>query len=580
MHRRSRLFGLAVAVAALGTATVAMASSPRTALTGNAIPLSELPSADEGYPIDNETIIARCERCHEQDDEGRMTRISYERKTPEGWQTSLRRMVALNNLDISPEEAREVVRYLANNQGLAPEELEPARFEIEKRLIDFTYEGDSEVEFTCIQCHSMGRVMTQRRTREEWELLLATHRGLYPLVDFQAFRRSGPAEEGEDGAPPDTRHPMDRAVDHLSAVFPLDTPEWSAWKATMRDPRLAGAWVLEGYEPGKGPLFGTMTITAGAAGDEFDTTADYTYAETGERVQRSGSALVYTGHQWRGRTNPGQANELREVMSVERGWNEMTGRWFSGAYDEHGPDITLRRAGGGALISGVYPAVVERGESRVQVRIFGASLPAATSDFDFGPLVTVISASTAADGTTSTLVVSVATDAPLGARDLFAGGANRPRALMVHDGVDRLELTPATGMARVGGANLPKGYQVFEAIGWNDGPDGESETEDDLRLDRVPVTWELEEYSATFDDDDVQFVGSLDDNGVFTPANDGPNPARKGSRNNVGDVWVVATYAASGLERPLRARAHLLVTVPLYMRFDPWQDAPPTRLVP
>ena len=67
---------------------------------------------------------------------------------------------------------------------------------------------------------------------------------------------------------------------------------------------------------------------------------------------------------------------------------------------------------------------------------------------------------------------------------------------------------------------------------------------------------------------------------MFTPADDGPNPARKGSRNNVGDVWVVAVYEASGRARPLRARAHLLVTVPLYMRFDPWQDAPPTRLVP
>ena len=33
----------------------------------------------------------------------------------------------------------------------------------------------------------MGRVITQRRTEEEWDLLLATHRALYPLVDNQAF---------------------------------------------------------------------------------------------------------------------------------------------------------------------------------------------------------------------------------------------------------------------------------------------------------------------------------------------------------------------------------------------------------
>ena len=51
----------------------------------------------------------------------------------------------------------------------------------------------------------MGRVITQRRTREEWELLMATHRGLYPLVDFQGFQRGG-----------DGPQPVDEAIDHLS----------------------------------------------------------------------------------------------------------------------------------------------------------------------------------------------------------------------------------------------------------------------------------------------------------------------------------------------------------------------------
>jgi quinohemoprotein amine dehydrogenase len=585
MHRRIRILGITAAIAAIGATTMAMTWRSQEGPSGVAISAADLPPIngvrsieDEGYPIENETVIARCSRCHERDDEGRMSRISYERKTPEGWQTSLRRMVALNNVEISPEDAREVVRYLANNQGLAPEELEPGRFEVERRLIEHVYEADRDVEFTCIQCHSMGRVITQRRTREEWELLLATHRGLYPLVDFQAFRRSGPPEPGEDGAPPDARHPMDRAIDHLSAAFPLETPEWSAWQATRRAPRLAGTWAIEGYEPGKGPLFGTMTIAAGESDDGFTTTARYRYPETGEVVRRSGSALVYTGHQWRGRTNPGEPDELREVMSVERGWDLITGRWFRGAYDEHGPDVTLRRVTGGPMVSGVYPAALERGASMVDVTVMGANLPAAASDYDFGPRVMVASVEPG-DGNSVRLQVSVAGDAPVGRHDLFAGGANLEGALTIHDGVDRLEVTPRSGMARIGGANFPKGYQTFEAIGWSDGADGEPETDDDLRLGRVPVSWSMVEYSATYDDDDIEFVGALDSNGVFTPAVDGPNPARKGQRNNVGDVWVVATFDR-GSERALRARAHLLVTVPLYMRFDPWQETSPTRLVP
>ena len=69
-------------------------------------------------------------------------------------------------------------------------------------------------------------------------------------------------------------------------------------------------------------------------------------------------------------------------------------------------------------------------------------------------------------------------------------------------------------------------------------------------------------------------MGTLDSNGFFTPNVDGPNPKRKGNGNNVGDVWVTAVFNRSGKDkdgkdlRPLRARAHLLVTVPLYMRWD------------
>ena len=83
----------------------------------------------------------------------------------------------------------------------------------------------------------------------------------------------------------------------------------------------------------------------------------------------------------------------------------------------------------------------------------------------------------------------------------------------------------------------------------------------------------MEEYTATYDDDDIKFVGRLNEaTGQFTPNIEGPNADRKGSRNNVGDVWVVAQYnadAGSGLPAvTLKARAHLLVTVPLYIRFD------------
>ena len=70
-------------------------------------------------------------------------------------------------------------------------------------------------------------------------------------------------------------------------------------------------------------------------------------------------------------------------------------------------------------------------------------------------------------------------------------------------------------------------------------------------------------------------VGTLDQTGLFTPNLDGPNPARSSNRNNVGDVWVVASYQPPDKSaRPLKARAHLIVTVPLYVKFVPWRTQP------
>jgi quinohemoprotein amine dehydrogenase len=127
----------------------------------------------------------------------------------------------------------------------------------------------------------------------------------------------------------------------------------------------------------------------------------------------------------------------------------------------------------------------------------------------------------------------------------------------------------------VGGARFPKQLAQFDAIAYHDGADGKPDTEDDLEIGPVDATWALEEYGTTYEDDDVKFVGAVDQHGLFTPNLDGPNPQRSQSRNNVGDVWVVASYRPGGGDpRTLKARAHLLVTVPLFMRFDPWRVAP------
>lgn len=588
---RSVAFTLFTVVAAQAQVSLAPPKDPS--------PDSE--EVSQGIPVTSELVRSKCGACHVADDKNRMSRISYRRTTPEGWQETIKRMAGLINVSLNPTEARDILTYLANNHGLAPEEAKPAQFEVEKRLIDYKYAADEATGETCIKCHSFGRVLMERRTKNEWELLLSMHRGYYPYVDFQAFRRMQPPqrEPGPDGRPPDNRHPMEKVMAHVPNAFPLHTPEWTAWSATMRPPRVEGRWSLSGYQIGKGPVYGTVTITSGSDPADFVTEARYTYAFTGESIVRKGRGVVYTGFQWRGRSSaaaapaagsaarpasaagasseltgaPADPTAFREVLSVERDWREMSGRWFTGAYEETGIDVTLRKIGGDPVLSGAWPQMLKRGAPAQELRIYGANLPAkvALGDVNLGEHVRVTRL-VASTPTVITVQVEVGSQASIGSRDVFLPNASGNAAITVFENVDFIKVGPEWAMARLGGGRFPKGYQQFEAIAYALGTDGKPNTPDDVKLGLVPARWSLEEYTATFDDDDIKFVGTIDsESGYFTPNVDGPNPDRRGNTNNYGDVWVVAAYApanAGSDAKTLRARAHLLVTIPIYIKWD------------
>ena len=76
----------------------------------------------------------------------------------------------------------------------------------------------------------------------------------------------------------------------------------------------------------------------------------------------------------------------------------------------------------------------------------------------------------------------------------------------------------------------------------------------------------VEEYAATFDDDDMEFVGALDARRAVHAERRRPEPeAAAATRNNIGDVWVVADLhsrrdgarAAAGARASARDRAAL-----------------------
>lgn len=167
-----------------------------------------------------------------------------------------------------------------------------------------------------------------------------------------------------------------------------------------------------------------------------------------------------------------------------------------------------------------------------------------------------------------TLVLDLRVDPQAGPgwRDIRVRGVDSKLRLALYRTVDYIRLSPERGFARPGRDRAPKFFQQFEVDGYTNGADGKKGTADDVKLGRVaPVRWKLEEYVKRNNDDDIEFVGTLDKAGLFIPALDGPNPERHLSEGNVGDVWVEAWYQPDDTQRPIGARAHLLVMPPRFL---------------
>jgi quinohemoprotein amine dehydrogenase len=538
------------------------------------------------------------------DDKGNLSRISWIRTTPEGWEEAIKRMIRLNGLTLQPAEARSIVKYLSNMQGLAPEEAKPVMYMAEHRIQDEVIPNDS-VKSTCNNCHALGRAFQWHRTRAEWSLLADTHSALYSQAE-SAFRRNGggnrnrggaaatnagrgggrggAAADGDAAAAATPTISLDTTLDFLAKSYGLETPEWSAWKARMRAPKITGRWLISAHIPGKGKYYGELTIAPGAAEDEFKTTVKLQAVDGGPAISRTGTSVVYTGYSWRGSSkgttvaaNPAPddlSRPMREAMLISSDQMSAEGRWFWGEYQEFGVDVKLRRAIAEPQLLTVDRYSLKTGSAAQRVRVIGNSLPMAVkaSDLDFGSGVTTKSI-VSHTATEIVALVDVAADAVPGKRDLVLDNAVLDGALAVYDKVDYIKVIPEASLARLGGDEHdvhPRGYEQLEAVAYQRGADGKLHTADDIDLGPVAVNWTMEEFYAYFGDDDKEFVGSLSNNGLFTPNIDGPNPQRKFSRNNYGSVWVVATAKDEKDKdgKPLVGKSYLVVAVPTYIRWD------------
>jgi len=568
-------------VAAAWAALLVLCSGPVVLAQASGSPgESAVEETEEGIPVTDPLAIEKCGGCHASDAKGNLSRISWSRTTPEGWSQAIKRMVRLNGAQLSSEDARQIVKYLGTRHGLAPEEAKPVMYVVEHRIVDEAIPNDN-IRQACSACHSFGQPLSWRRSKAEWQHLQNLHVAMFSQADAQfrtpVERAPGTAPPPE-GAPKVTVGPV--AIEYLTKTAPLHTAEWSTWQSRIRDPGIAGKWLVSASMLGKGKFVGAMVITPGKAKDEFNTTVTLTSLSDGAKLTRSGSGLVYAGYSWRGRSgaagsrgrtadDPG--SEAREALWIAPGQQTAEGRWFWGEYQEFGFDVKLTRATPAPTVVSVTPAALKAGAKSASVTLYGDNLPTALalSDLSLGAGVTV---KRIVSHTADRIVVEadVAPDAVVGSRDVQVAGAILENAFPVFQKLDYLKVTPETALSRLGGIKFAKGYQQFEAIGFTNGRDGKPNTADDIRIGPADVTWNIEEFASTTYDDDKKFVGALSPTALFTPAVEGPNPARKFSRNNYGEVWVEATAKTDKdkFGKLLTGRSYLVVTVPTYQRWD------------
>ena len=533
------------------------------ALASGQSPPTSAADREEGIPITDPLVIAKCGGCHARDGRGNVQGLSWGRTTPEGWQDMLKQMILLENLSVTPAEARSIVKSLSSSHGLASEEAYPVRYDAERRIHDETGVVSDSLRETCAKCHSIARAFSWRRSAEEWKQFADSHAAQYKIASTA------------------------EALAFLTKAAPLHTPAWDGRKPRAAKPSLAGQWLVAASMPGRGNYYGEMQLEADGD-DEYNTRVTLASVKDGSRIQRSGRTVVFGEYAWRGRSKGGgpanaaaddPVSEAREVLLIAPNQATAEGRWFWGQYQEFGFDVKMWRASSDPALIGVDPPSLKTGSRGSRVRLSGNRFPAQVAPIDvtFGPGVTV--RNIVSNSQTEIVVeVDVSVGAPLGKRDVSFRESRLIGAIAIYDRIDYLKVTPDSTVAAFSDATHSKGYQQFEAIGYQRGPDGRSHTADDVPLGPVDVTWKAEVFHA-LEGSNSDSVGTMNTRGLFTPADTNPNLNF--------DVWVIATARdEKGRDgAPMVGKSYMVVTVPTYTfngrryvrELDRWVDDGPDR---
>ncbi len=494
---------------------------------------------------DEALVNSKCASCHAAKADGGWDRISESRRTPEGWDMTVARMSYAHGVKLAKEERGAIVKYLADAYGLAPDETAAHRYIVDRTPSVVEHPENKLVGDTCARCHSYGRIAVQRRTEDDWRKLVHFHVGQFPAIEIQAGGRDRNWFEIANG----------EVSVELGKQYGFESDSWKKWKA-QKPADASGNWRLVGHRPGVGDYEGSATIERTGA-DRYVVGMTLRYAD-GTVESAKGSAVVYSGHEWRATLKQGD-REVNHVMSLAAGGGELAGRWFEAGNDAIGGTMRAVRAGKGAkpVVLSAQPAMLRAG-TRTRLAINGVGLD---GDVQVGPGVKVLKV---VERSADRVVVEVeaAKDAASGPREVKVGTARAADALTLYRQIDYVKITPEHPMARVGGGGgaMPKVPAQLEAVAYTAGPDGKPGSVDDVKLGAVSARWSLEnlnEVAAAMQD--LKYAGRIEQNGLFVPNEAGPNPERKYKTNNAGELRVTAQVEDGS--RTLKASAPLIVTV-------------------
>ena len=214
-----------------------------------------------------EVIDTKCIACHVGSTQNGLSRISDQRKTPEGWFMTVKRMQREHGLVVTKDEETDVIKYLADNQGLTPDEVKPYAYALDKLPNVQEEKKDELLGEMCVRCHSEARIGLQRRTADEWNRLVHFHVGQFTSFEIQSLARDkdwfGVAQN--------------EVVPYLAENFGKDKEKLDKFKKSIENYKLPSKWITYGHTPGVGDFTATLTLI-NSSDESYAMLMDYKYA--------------------------------------------------------------------------------------------------------------------------------------------------------------------------------------------------------------------------------------------------------------------------------------------------------------